>query len=84
MTQNEIKLLDNFLEVAEDAMGNADCNDFVLPNTPENYEMVQRAMKGNLSPGEIYTPYINSKNEIVTMDFIILSHLRSKLKAEYA
>lgn len=43
MTKQEAKLMVNFFEFASTYMSNAGCNDFTLPKTEENMQLMERA-----------------------------------------
>jgi hypothetical protein len=75
MTKNELEILDGMLERLSDIMGNAGCNDYELPDTPENRELVTQAHHEELD----FTIRVY-KGMIQTTDWVVLGYLRKKLR----
>lgn len=79
----EYELAAQLLELASDEFGNHICNDFTLPNTPENFELIEAMERWNVSlSGEMPTPVHVSKDgkEIYTNDWYLMSYLAYLLK----
>jgi hypothetical protein len=45
MTKAELKLVASFLEELDNRFGEDGCNDYELPNTPENRKLLKKAFK---------------------------------------
>lgn len=79
------------LEQFEDVLSNNCCNDFEVANTPEIYDMLEKAAARNLRCSSIeafhyhleyndYKPDVNeSGTKIYTQDFVILECLIEEL-----
>lgn len=78
MTKNEINLIIEFLNDYSDKLGNAGCNDYELINNEENLEMVKQAELELKKE-----PYITKRGTIMTYDFMLVSHLKNKLKEHF-
>lgn len=76
MTPNKFYLIASFLEAYSEALGDRTCNDYSLPNTPENYQMMKDAEIWNApdDPSEWEEPKID-KGEILTSDHFVVSYL---------
>lgn len=76
-TKNEAALLVKLLDEFGDRLGNDGCNDMMLPDTPENRELVMASENYCLS--ETGTVAITSYNgEIVANNGMILAYLAKK------
>jgi hypothetical protein len=73
------RLLDDYGE----RLGNAGCNDFDVPNTPENLAMVAAAQYDPANHTEDNEPNVDG-DRIYTTDFVILDHLVKRLGLEDA
>ena len=82
----ELTLIAEFLKVAKDELGKHGCNDYSLPNTQENVDLLNAMEQHNVGPGnepdEVYV-YDPSAKKLDTMDFCIAGYL-SALAAEAA
>ncbi len=78
LSNGELKLVIEFLRAALDKMSNAGSNDFELPNTDENWELIQAAG----SPwGEEGVTMVRPVSETIsTSDEFICSYLIEKLE----
>ena len=75
LTPVERKILVTLLEELSDMLANETCNDYILPNTPENLELVQAA--------EEDTPCVSDDgSEIYATNFVILDYLIGKIRGE--
>lgn len=74
LTPNQWRLLANILDLAADEFGNNGCNDYELPDTPENREFVTMIETQDLTPDEVEHHYnIYSYNgKITTGDTTIM------------
>lgn len=79
LTDNEIKLLKEFLDQLHEHMGNSGCNDFNLENTDENWKMLQEIDDKEGVPEEDRweRPKLNKK--LCSNDFGVLSYLENKM-----
>lgn len=68
LNQTELKLLNEFLEDLSDRMGNAGCNDFDMPNTPEGKQLEI----------DINSHYKDNPNASC-FDFCVLDYLKFRL-----
>lgn len=75
MTKNEWHIIDGFLDRLSDVMSAAGCNDFQLPDTPENRMLCTAAY-----PDEELRV---RKGQIYCDDFTILNEIRQRLAKEY-
>ena len=79
MTKAEQKLAAELLNTASDKFGNHGCNDYSLPDTPENRKLVEASNKFNF--GEDVELNI-SKGKIWTTDFSLMGYLADRLEKE--
>ena len=84
MTKNELYLISYWLEQCSDMLGNKGCNDYWLPDTDENWELIQKMQKWNSSdPEECSTrKEITSENGLFVPDFFLVSYLAHEAKNE--
>ncbi len=81
MTNSQRNLAATFLKQYSDDLGNNGCNDYDMPNTPENYQFVKDMLKWNNGRDEI--PRLSPDGEtIYTQDFFIASYLADLLIKE--
>jgi hypothetical protein len=88
LNETEKKLLKMFLEDLADRMGNSSCNDFTLPNTPENAALLLEVAETNpdLNEEERQEELRHLKRDIkndaslCTFDFGLVHFLIRKLK----
>lgn len=83
---------DQLLEMMDEKLSNAGCNDFVVHNTQEMYAAIEQAGADNVGmtldkfrkDKELYEDYGPSVSEdkktIFTQDFVILGLLRKELR----
>lgn len=74
MKLNEYQLIYDFLEELNERFGTDGCNDFILPKTIENLELIKNI-------DENFAIDIN-RNCIYTTNFLVLEYLMKKLKEE--
>lgn len=81
LTSAERDMLLGFLEEYSDQMACESCNDYELPNTPENLLLVKEAEQ--LSSGDDEEPQLSADGKMIyTTDFIILDYLANKIRGE--
>lgn len=69
-------ILAKLLDMAADEFSNHSCNDFTLPNTPDN-----RALVLNASDDEDMASYINyDAEEICTYDWLLMRYFADKAR----
>lgn len=80
----EKKIFSQLLDKLDDHLSKAGCNDFDLPNTPENrrfFNAIERYChkeEGNVD-ADLRKYTVKDGDTIVNMDFAVLSYLRNKL-----
>jgi len=91
MTNPEIKYLKDFFDDYKNRLGTDGCNDFDLPNTPENIELLKAAHLWNVNGDQKayesdYADWIadyeknpDQHKKIYTNNIIIFGYLSSKL-----
>lgn len=83
-TALEKKILFKFLEDLSDHQGNAGCNDFDLPNTPEGQQIHEESVRAAMSKRDadewLSNEHGSKSKTICTADTIVLSYLVKKLK----
>lgn len=85
LTKQEKALFLAFLDELDEVFSNAGCNDYSLPNTTENYKIMERMIKFNFS-GEEQIEELNhlaktaDQDELCTMDVLLFNYLRSKVE----
>jgi len=79
--KHQIQKAIEFLDELSDIQGNAGCNDFDMPNTPENRVFFEEMEAYNNSENEDRQelPPLNDKN-IYTLDILVNSYVRHCLK----
>lgn len=82
MKKHEMIVLVGFLNELSDEFSNAGCNDFELPNTPENRELIIAAEKHADCYEEEW--HENDKDTISSSDTIVLEYLIHRLKEEHS
>lgn len=70
----EYKILARLLEMASDEFSNHGCNDFEIPNTPENNELVKQAYLWSSGEIEEFEEDEEDKDTITTYDWILMSY----------
>lgn len=81
MTQNEAKLIAAFMQELSDRFGNDGCNDYDLPATPENRQLIMDAQKWGRAD-EVPTEPREYNGKYCTYNWEILSYLRHKFMEE--
>lgn len=79
----EYELAAKLLDMASDEFSNHGCNDFELPNTPENYALVESMELWNVSESGEEPNEVNVSEDgqtIYTMDWYIMSYLAHCLR----
>lgn len=71
MNALEMTILFEFLDRLADSMGNAGCNDYELPDTPEGWALRREVEAAMDEPGDC--------DRLSTYDWAVLSVLRDKL-----
>lgn len=92
LNKSEKKAVSYLMNILDDALGNAGCNDMELENTPENRELVKNAIIAGYSKKEAveelkeFMLYYQVdlfdnpiKKTIITGDYLIFSFLKKKL-----
>ena len=82
LNPNEKKVLLDFLDQLSDHQSTAGCNDMVLENTDENWDLVVKAEDWNGLAEEEAQERPDKGEKIYTMDTIILGYLKSLLEKE--
>jgi hypothetical protein len=80
MTKNELLLAAQFLEDYCDRLGNDGCNDYDLPNTDENWDMLVK-IEEEIDPKET-TERPPKKEPLQTVNFSVAGYIARRLKAE--
>lgn len=80
LNKHEAVLLREFLEELSEIQGNAGCNDHRMANTPENREVLIRALRFGFNPSDAeesigWLPDETSEEDIYTSDFILYDYL---------
>lgn len=65
MDTNAWAILAKLLEMAADEFSNHGCNDFDLPNTPENNALIVEKIKWNVGNGIPYPPNISEDGKTI-------------------
>lgn len=78
LNKTEWTILAQLLEMAADEFGNHGCNDFELPNTPENREFMERMELWNSGPNGEPMPLNVSRDgkQIYTMDSSLMYYFK--------
>ena len=75
MNETEWAILNEFLDRLSESMGNAGCNDYTLPDTPEGWAIAAEvAAERDEKPDTIY---------VTVNDWEVLDVLRKKLAAAF-
>lgn len=74
MKLNELQLIYDFLEELNERFGTDGCNDFIIPRTPQNIELIRNIDKN-------FIVDLN-KDCIYTTNFLVVEYLMEKLKEE--
>lgn len=84
MKRRELELLSELLGMASDEFSNHGCNDFAVPNTPENNRFMTAAEIWNQSNPESREPLNVSKDgtEIYTQDWFLMDYLKHLVDEE--
>lgn len=85
MTPNQKLLAAQFLEQMSDEYGSHSCNDYELPNTPENLAMMEAYHVWNTHDDPAQRddkPFMIRGDSILTYDFIVIGYLAYLLKQE--
>jgi hypothetical protein len=83
MTKNEKLLAAELLEYASEEFGFNVCNDYFLPNTQENVDLLNAMEEWNCRDNKkdlIKHTYDPTNGELVTADWYLMSYLASRLK----
>ena len=75
LTANEMEMAAALLAMASEDFGNHGCNDYEIPNTPDNAALAEWA------PGE-FAPLNDDKTQIIATDWMLMTRLAKKLHAE--
>ena len=82
MTKNELLIAADLLEKASEEFSNHGCNDYQLPMTQENIDMLNKFEQLNVGegnePDNVYK-YDSTKKVIYTMDFVLMNGIRKLL-----
>lgn len=86
LTKAEKELLLGFLQELSDNYGHAGCNEYSLPNTPENREVMRKALTMTYSEDqeelEDEFDYLeNCDKTIHTIDTIVLDYIVTKVES---
>ena len=83
MNKAQYELAATLLDKAADEFSNHGCNDYTLPNTPENVELMRRAHEWNVR-GDASQPFDLSISkdgtEIYTMDYYVMGFMAHLLR----
>lgn len=79
MNSRELELAASLLELASDRFGNFGCNDFDLPESWTQQECDEFLLAMLTWNGD---PKDHEPGDRMTMDWLVMSYLASKLKAE--
>jgi hypothetical protein len=79
-TKTELRLLAKVLKLASEEFGNHGCNDLVLKNTNENWELVRKIEKESCGNSDDAPDRPVEKEKIYTFDWVVMSYLAKKAK----
>jgi hypothetical protein len=85
LTENECRIISDLLEMASEEFGNHGCNDYTIPNTPENYEMISKIIQRNgagLSKEEMKPDVGDTGKRILTEDWMLMDYFAKLLSGE--
>ena len=89
LTKTEWKILVEFLEELDERFSNAGCNDYKMPNTPENRRFVEKMLKWaheDDPDGQEETRsafgWDNDEEELFMFDGMALGFLIHRIKAQ--
>lgn len=85
MHSNSLALASLLLDKAADELSRNGCNDFTLPNTPENVELLNDMEQDNVGPGrepEKVHVFDAHRSELYTSDWWLAKYLSQQLKKE--
>lgn len=74
----DARIAAQMLNLAADQFGNHGCNDFELPNTPENMEFIKRVIAWSDYPED--EPHLHA-DQILTMDWEVMRYCADVLEA---
>lgn len=80
-----MKIFEQIMDVSSDCLGNKICNDFVVDDTPENKEFMERMFAYGVD-NDLWDdgcPPIVRDGKIITFDFMVLDYFKHKLSNEY-
>jgi len=66
----------------DERLGNAGCNDYQLPATPENKKLMTQVIQRAYAPQDQIQPLKDlesSPDHFLTMDFLVLGYLRKQV-----
>jgi hypothetical protein len=84
LDKNTCKVLSDLLSMADEHFGNHMCNDYELPNTPENRELMEKAERWN-SEEQWLQEGLNISSDyskIYTQDHFLMGYFAHLLKQE--
>ena len=90
MSPNEASILIEMMSEARRSLSNNMCNDFKLPNTPENVELLKNVARFSMSEQDAADAIVDidstaKKNEVlIYYDWMILGYLVSRFKNMHA
>lgn len=80
MTQNELHILKEICDYYATKNCSHVCDDWVLDNTDENWELLLKIESGSDEPYHIKRPPIGQ--DLITMDFMLYHYLMDKMLDE--
>jgi len=83
LDKNACEVLSDLLKMADEEFGNHGCNDYELPNTPENRQLMEQAERWNsIEQWEEYGLHIsNDYAKIYTQDYFLMGYFAHLLEA---
>jgi hypothetical protein len=78
LSNEQLTILAELLDIASDEFCNHGCNDFDIKNTPENVEMIKH-MYGEDEAEDFLE---GQGNEICTNDWMLMDYFKRKIEAE--
>ena len=76
LTEGEYEFLRYCLRTCSDTFSTAGCNDYRLPDTPQNRAMARAAY--DWSAGEDREPATDGKGNLVTEDSVLIGYLQGR------
>ena len=83
MTKQEAALASDLLDRAADTYSNHGCNDYLIPNTQENVDMLNQMEKWNVGHGQppnLVWTFDPQVKQLYVMDWVLMRYLSARLQ----